>query len=54
MVNDVIRAYEAKDLDTLLEVWYSASKVGHPFLSEAFFEEERHNIATLYLPKAET
>lgn len=50
----MIRSYEPKDLNELLEAWYSASQVAHPFLNEAFFEQERKNIATLYLPSVET
>jgi len=50
----MIREYEAKDLNGLLESWYSASQVAHPFLDEEFFERERRNIAALYLPNAET
>jgi putative acetyltransferase len=50
----MIREYEERDLSELLAAWYSASQVGHPFLSEAFFEQERQNIATRYLPIAET
>lgn len=50
----MIREYEKKDLEDLLEAWYSASKVAHPFLSEDFLKEERKNLATDHLPKAET
>jgi putative acetyltransferase len=50
----MIRAYEERDLSELLEVWYSASQVAHPFLDEAFFAQERQNIAAFYLPHAET
>jgi putative acetyltransferase len=50
----LIRAYEDKDLSELLDAWHSASLVAHPFLAEDFFEQERRNIAALYLPKAET
>jgi putative acetyltransferase len=50
----MIREYEEKDLSELLEAWYSASQVAHPFLDEAFFEQERKNIAAFHLPKAET
>ena len=50
----MIRAYQDNDLNELLEVWYSASQVGHPFLDENFFEKERRAIATVYLPNAET
>lgn len=50
----MIRKYEEKDLAQLLAAWYSASKLAHSFLSEDFFEQERKDIATIYLPKAET
>ena len=50
----MIRRYKVKDLNELLGAWYSASKVGHPFLSKAFFEQERKNIAEFFLPKSET
>lgn len=50
----MIREYEERDLSELLDAWYSASQVAHPFLDEDFFEQERRNIAVLYLPNAET
>lgn len=50
----MIRPYEDTDLSDLLEAWYSASRLAHSFLDEAFFERERNNIREAYLPKAET
>jgi putative acetyltransferase len=50
----MIRKYEHKDLNEVLDAWYSASQVAHPFLSQDFFEQERRDIGDLYLPKAET
>ena len=50
----MIREYEEKDLSELLDAWYSASQVAHPFLDEDFFEQERRNIAAFHLPSAET
>lgn len=50
----MIREYEDKDLDELLDAWYSASQVGHPFLDDDFFAKERIAIADVYLPNAET
>lgn len=38
----------------MLDAWYSASQVAHPFLSQDFFEQERRNIRDLYLPYSET
>jgi len=50
----MIRKYQDTDLNDLLDVWYSASKVAHHFLDEAFFDQEKANIASVYLPVAET
>lgn len=50
----MIRKYQDADLNAVLDAWYSASLVGHPFLTEAFFAEERQMMATQYLPNAET
>lgn len=49
----MIRAYTSRDTDDLLDVWYRASLVAHPFLSESFLEEERSEIDK-WLPIAET
>lgn len=51
---EMIRPYKATDLNELLEAWYSASLVGHPFLDEGFFQQERRRIREVYLPNAET
>jgi putative acetyltransferase len=53
-VATVIRKYESKDVDDVLEAWESASKLAHPFVSAEFLASERHNIPNLYLPNAET
>ncbi|WP_234952165.1 GNAT family N-acetyltransferase [Rhodopirellula baltica] len=53
-MNPVIRSYESTDLDALLDVWMSASKLAHPFLSPEFLAQERENIPAIYLPNAET
>ena len=50
----MIRPYRNTDLRALLEAWYSASLIGHPFLDEAFFEQERNKVREVYLPNAET
>lgn len=50
----MIRPYKDTDLRELLEAWYSASLLGHPFLDEAFFQEERNRIRKVHLPSAET
>jgi putative acetyltransferase len=50
----MIRKYEEQDSIEVIDAWYSASQVAHPFLSQDFFEQERRNILDLYLPNSET
>ncbi|QDU68539.1 GNAT family N-acetyltransferase [Engelhardtia mirabilis] len=50
----MIRPYRADDLDALLEVWYDASLVGHPFLEAEFLATERRNISSFYMDVTET
>lgn len=50
----MIRAYQDNDLNEVLEVWYQASLLAHPFLDETFLSQERENIAKVYMPLAET
>ena len=38
----------------VVETWYRSSRLAHPFLSDAFMEEERHNLRHKYLPNTET
>jgi len=49
----VIRKYRTTDCEAIIEIWYAASLVATPFLSDEFLEEERKNIRTIWLPKAE-
>jgi len=53
-MNPTIREYRSEDLESVLTAWESASRVAHPFLSEAFLDQERYNIPNVYLPNAET
>lgn len=49
-----IRPYQECNLNDLLSTWEKATKLAHPFLTEAFLTQERHNIPNLYLPNAKT
>lgn len=50
----MIRAYRESDLNELIEVWYRASLIAHPFLDESFLQVERKRIGEVYMPLAET
>ncbi len=50
----MIRKYRESDCEALIEVWFAASQVATPFLSDEFLAEERDKIRQIYLSKAET
>lgn len=50
----MLRKYKEEDRDDLIDVWFAASKIATPFLSDEFLAAERNNIAEIYLPNAET
>jgi len=50
----VIRKYDTDDLAELLDVWYSACRIAHPFWTADVFERERGDISEKFLPISET
>ncbi len=50
----MIRSFCSDDTDALLDTWYAASLLAHPFLDEAFLTEERRRIREIYIPATET
>jgi len=48
----MIRPYHERDCETVLDIWYRASRVGHPFISDAELRRQREEIRTVYIPKA--
>ena len=50
----MIRPYQHRDLDELLDVWEQATRLAHPFFDDDFLRIERQAIAEVYLPMAET
>ena len=50
----MIRLYQESDIADLVDVWYLASLIAHPFLSENFLEEEERKIRHVYIPNAQT
>ena len=50
----MIRKYEEKDIDELLDVWYSASRLAHPLFKKEYFERERKKFTHPNLQRTET
>ena len=50
----VIREYQPADCEDVLSVWARASALAHPFLGKDFLDLERHSIANVHLPRADT
>jgi putative acetyltransferase len=50
----MIRKYQPTDMEAIIDTWYQASMVAHPFLDPKFIEQEKHNIEHVYLPNTET
>ncbi len=50
----MIRKYQEKDIEELLDVWFLSSSLAHPFLDAAFMEKERKNTRKIYIPNTKT
>ncbi len=50
----MIRKYKDSDIDAILEVWYQASRMAHPFLDADFMGMEKRKIRDVYIPNTTT
>lgn len=50
----MIRAYNTADTDSIVNVWFQASSLAHPFLASDFMENEKKNVREVYLPNTVT
>jgi putative acetyltransferase len=50
----MIRKYRDSDIEVLLDVWFQANAVAHPFQSEVFVDKERSKIRDIYIHHTET
>ena len=50
----MIRKYKESDLPTVIEIWYEASTIAHPFLKREFVARVKKDMEEIYIPKGET
>lgn len=49
-----IRQYNSSDLDSVLSSWEVATRLAHPFMTDEFIDQERINVAEIYMPNTDT
>lgn len=50
----MIRAFNASDMDSVLNIWLSASIKAHDFVEASFWKSQVENMRNIYIPAAET
>ena len=50
----MIRPYHPDDIPAILDIWYQATILAHPFLEAAFLAQEKENIQNIYLPNTKS
>ena len=50
----MIRKHIAQDIDQIINVWYQASSIAHPFLEIKFVEKVKSDMEKIYIPNSET
>ena len=49
-----IRQYKETDLGSVLSSWEAATRLAHEFMTDEFIEQERKNVAEIYIPITDT
>ncbi|MFA9221724.1 MAG: GNAT family N-acetyltransferase, partial [Sediminibacterium sp.] len=50
----MIRKREEKHNNEIINVWYEASSLAHPFLEADFVEKAKKDLRDIYIPNTET
>lgn len=50
----MIRKQQEKDIAEIINIWYKASGLAHPFLKTDFVEQVKKDLRDVYLPNAAT
>jgi putative acetyltransferase len=50
----MIRKHTDKDLNQIINIWFTASNLAHPFLETNFVEKVKKDMREIYIPNSET
>jgi putative acetyltransferase len=50
----MIRKHKEQDLEQIMNIWYHASTLAHPFLNSKFVEKVEKDMRHLYIPNSQT
>lgn len=50
----MIRKYQTKDLERVIDIWYASSTIAHPFLDTTFVEKVKSDMRSIYMPNADS
>ena len=50
----MIRELKQDDIEEIIEIWFQASSLAHPFLDSVFMENEKKNIREVYIPNTKS
>jgi ribosomal protein S18 acetylase RimI-like enzyme len=50
----IIRKFEHRDTEEVVEIWYNASVIAHSFIPKEMWESHKKELRNTYLPIAET
>ena len=50
----MIRKHKEKDLEDIINIWYQASTLAHPFLDSTFVKKLEKDMRNIYIPNSET
>ena len=50
----MIRKHTDKDLNQIINIWFTSSNLAHPFLETNFVEKVKKDMREIYIPNSET
>ncbi|KER03472.1 N-acetyltransferase [Photorhabdus temperata] len=50
----MIRPFNTQDMDTILDIWLSASLIAHNFIDADFWKSKTDDMRNIYIPSSET